>query len=740
MITREIRQITRKRNLSRNLFCATRRIIAGKLFDFFILILASFRVFSGLTSFPLSFVASASKINFSLVKRIIILALFCGLVAFGGAAELYHTNRTFTAISFNLQGIPTMELLDVETAKLTNIVKGLAIQLNSNETYAIEKQAAIPICYGSVEEAWNAAVAYNGSSSNYLGKIFDNVGWVRGTKSDDGEWGAYLWTLQNRIAFKSSATNMWVSNNGIPVAITNVMVGSLGDYGPMEDIVDIGPDISLATNFPGEGESDSGTYYVDITNVYYQLVTPGIWITPRDVVVAVGSSNAVRFTVTGTNITNGVNWSINPSGLSGGAEIQSNSYWYYRDVIPGNVATNYLIRATSAANTSLYDEVSLTILKVEFKEYASCSGFDPTLDPPWLMVPFPAGNNNKAKAEITPSGSAGNVNFESADEGKATVAPATASTSLETVTVTSVAKGETEVRAKVGADTCASMGISVKDKLNKTIAIHAITEENDDVQAIPVGQGQPNQTCITAGTNGVLDSSAGGDDVTNANTIVTGPNGICNTTASGDDVQVIAVGNGKLNAICVGKGGNNFRDTPNPSGDDVVNGDDIDTGADGICNTTANNQNLAPNNVPSAAELQDYLNNTTWGKQANVYFVVTCSNATVNYDLNRDGGCADSPFTEIETIDTTAKDPTVDFNVYYVKTMEVPNASTRIATGYSWIGDSHDNSTVNITAHETGHLLSIETDSSNIEDLMLSYSSSANPTRVIKNDWDKVNP
>ncbi|MBU1858227.1 MAG: hypothetical protein KKC28_14715 [Verrucomicrobia bacterium] len=187
------------------------------------------------------------------------------------------------------------------------------------------------------------------------------------------------------------------------------------------------------------------------------------------------------------------------------------------------------------------------------------------------------------------------------------------------------------------------------------------------------------------------------------------------------------------------KGINNFRDT-NTNGDDTVSGDSIDTGDDGICNTTANNQNLIPTNVPSASQLEDYLNNTTWGKQANVYFTVTSSNTTVNYDINRDGGCADSPLTEIEIIDTAAKDATADFNIYYVKTMEVPNATTRIALGYSWIGDSHENSTVNITAHETGHLLSIEGESSNIEDLMLSYSSSANPSRVIKSDWDKVNP
>jgi hypothetical protein len=66
---------------------------------------------------------------------------------------------------------------------LTNIVKGAAVQLDTNKTHAIEKRTAIPICYGSAEGAWDAAVNYSSTPSNYPGKTFDNVGWVRGTKS-----------------------------------------------------------------------------------------------------------------------------------------------------------------------------------------------------------------------------------------------------------------------------------------------------------------------------------------------------------------------------------------------------------------------------------------------------------------------------------------------------------------------------------------------------------------------------
>jgi hypothetical protein len=132
------------------------------------------------------------------------------------------------------------------------------------------------------------------------------------------------------------------------------------------NVVDIGPEIP--TNFPGEDRSDTATYRVDITNIYYQLVIPALWITPRDVVVAVGSTNAIRFTVTGTNLTNGVTWVIEPdlSG-SGGATMQSNN-WYSRDVYPGYVATNYKVRATSVDNSNFYDEVDLKVLNVDVEQ------------------------------------------------------------------------------------------------------------------------------------------------------------------------------------------------------------------------------------------------------------------------------------------------------------------------------------------------------------------------------------
>jgi|GEM_PF-2545792 len=297
-------------------------------------------------------------------RQILILVGIFGILQAVKAGEVYHINRTFTPVEFNLQGVPPVDLLNQESEKLTDTVRGDPIVIDSNGTYAIEQQMAIALGYDTAEAAWNAAIIYQGTSSNYPGKIFDNVGWVRGTKSVQGEWGAYLWVLQNRIAFQSSTSVWWrASTNGVPVMITNVIVGSLGNYAPMSNVVDIGPHLDAATNnFPGANQSESREFYVDITNVFYQLSIPDIFITPLDAVACVGGSN-VQYSVTGTNIPNGVTWTINPSGV--GAEIYPSNDWHFAVVTPGNVATNYKIRATSVDNTNFYVEVNLVVCKIE---------------------------------------------------------------------------------------------------------------------------------------------------------------------------------------------------------------------------------------------------------------------------------------------------------------------------------------------------------------------------------------
>lgn len=294
---------------------------------------------------------------------------------FAKTGEVYHINRTFTPVEFNLQGVPPVDLLNQESEKLTDTVRGDPVVIDSNGTYAIEQQMAIALGYDTAEAAWNAAIIYQGTPSNYPGKIFDNVGWVRGTKSVQGDWGAYLWVLQNRIAFQSSTSVWWkASSNGVPVMITNVIVGSLGNYAPMSNVVDIGPHLDAATNnFPGANQSESREFYVDITNVFYQLSIPDIFITPKYAVRCINGSN-VQYTVAGTNIPNGVTWTIIPSGV--GAEIYPSNDWHFAGVTPGDVATNYKVRATSVDNTNFYDEANLVVAEGDIMEMDFKDGLD----------------------------------------------------------------------------------------------------------------------------------------------------------------------------------------------------------------------------------------------------------------------------------------------------------------------------------------------------------------------------
>ncbi len=109
------------------------------------------------------------------------------------------------------------------------------------------------------------------------------------------------------------------------------------------------------------------------------------------------------------------------------------------------------------------------------------------------------------------------------------------------------------------------------------------TKGGNDTQTLPVGRGHPDQTAITAGPNGTLDTTAAGDDGALGTIIHTGADGICQTPATGDDVQVIPVGSGQPNTVCVTAGTNLITI---PAGDDATVGDKITTGANGECETT----------------------------------------------------------------------------------------------------------------------------------------------------------
>lgn len=84
----------------------------------------------------------------------------------------------------------------------------------------------------------------------------------------------------------------------------------------------------------------------------------------------------------------------------------------------------------------------------------------------------------------------------------------------------------------------------------------------DDIPICGIGNGFPNTICIKPGKNKVLNSSLSGDDTISGSSILTGSNGRCETAAASDDVQVIPVGQGEPDRPCIVPGPNGKLDSP----------------------------------------------------------------------------------------------------------------------------------------------------------------------------------
>lgn len=109
----------------------------------------------------------------------------------------------------------------------------------------------------------------------------------------------------------------------------------------------------------------------------------------------------------------------------------------------------------------------------------------------------------------------------------------------------------------------------------------------DDSQIIPVGQGRPGSVVITPGRNGYLEIQLSGDDIRDGHVVRTGPNGILNTPAHPDDAPVFAVGQGEPNRVAIRAATGAALTTAHAGGDDVINGNEITTGPNGVAETAA---------------------------------------------------------------------------------------------------------------------------------------------------------
>jgi len=289
------------------------------------------------------------------------------------AVELYHTNRPFTAIEFNWQGNLTSDQLEGEAGRITDIVQGEPIGIFMQ--VGREKETTVALGYDSGSNAWQAAVeAWDYvSPQGHWDKTFDNVGWTMGTKLVGTNWTAYIWSLQNGIDFYTSWSALWPDENGM-FMITNVMVGSLGDYPPMTEVWDIGPDLSPAhSDYPGDNQSVEKIFKADLT-AYYQVAPAGIMITPGKAVAPVGGE-ALIFTASGLT-QYGVEWMMYPDGGPDGAWLEPDGNAAY--VWPGTVPGIYQIYAMSSAYPQFYAEAELDVVNVELVSVDATDDIGPT--------------------------------------------------------------------------------------------------------------------------------------------------------------------------------------------------------------------------------------------------------------------------------------------------------------------------------------------------------------------------
>lgn len=324
--------------------------------------------------------------------------------------------------------------------------------------------------------------------------------------------------------------------------------------------------------------------------------------------------------------------------------------------------------------------VEVAIVKVKFVEDTAQSnpyGFDNYTNPdiPWKSVKVTS--SDTAKAEIAPNVTSNEIYFKSTIPANVTVSPNQATSTPQTITVTGVAKGKSEIQANGGSvdgPNAGKMEAASYNLQTNTVAIILVHEENDDVQIIPVGRGKPNTVAIKPCFLCTLKTTAadlGGDDQIVGNTVTAGADGICQTAAKGDDIQVIPVGNGEPDAVCVSQGPNAARDT-NLSGDDGLTwfgfGDDIITGPDGICDTAANSTPISSTDISSIAGLRTYLNSKVYNQAVFSWVVIRLSACTVNFDLNRDGMIDVESWmsTEMQAVRDKCKDDFYDHNLFLV--------------------------------------------------------------------------
>ncbi|MBU1692376.1 MAG: hypothetical protein KKC51_00260 [Verrucomicrobia bacterium] len=182
--------------------------------------------------------------------------------------NFYHFDREFVPVAYT-SGAPTTCKIIAGARSLSGIVGPTNISIIPDQTKATEFEA-VSLGYDSPEAAWTSAVAiYPQCFQVHSNATYDNAGWIKVTHEAYGDWGAFLWYLQDTIAFTSSASSVYVSPNDATSAIASVLVGTIGDFCPQTVVLDVGP--AFDTNYLGAGISTDYLARADL-NAYYKLV------------------------------------------------------------------------------------------------------------------------------------------------------------------------------------------------------------------------------------------------------------------------------------------------------------------------------------------------------------------------------------------------------------------------------------------------------------------------------------
>ncbi len=352
--------------------------------------------------------------------------------------------------------------------------------------------------------------------------------------------------------------------------------------------------------------------------------------------------------------------------------------------------------------------IDVVVVEAEFVEHPNhFHGWDDRTDAAKPKKSIKVNDSDVVQANL--GADTDDVFFISGDESFVSVLPEVSSVEMETVFLTGEAVGTAVVEARAGATngpTVAEVEVSAYDELSKTVAVILINEENDDVQVAAVGQVVgPGGICVSAGANNFIDSDV-------------------NDGPSGAD-----------------------------PGDDTIVGMDVTAGANGVCETFANNFTIPGTDVDDAT-LINYMNNVAYNQAVISWTVTRLAAVDVNFDLDRDGQInVDTNFlanAEMQAVRDTAGDTSYDYNVFLVD--GASDGSFGFAgfnQRYTFVhGDSHTGSTQtmsNTIAHEVGHALGMchpdfascinDPDTKN-----LMHSVATNPTRLRKAQWDQLNP